>query len=126
MRAVIRCLIRLDAVGCLEGFEASGHALSAKADRDGGQGVDLACAAVTILLRTAGRLLHRHPGLRTAGGAPRGGEMLLEVGAVPDDARGWLQGATDFLLTGLRDIQSEYPQSLEIVIRRKGTTDHGT
>jgi hypothetical protein len=52
--------------------------------------------------------------------------MLLEVGPVPDAARGWLQGATDFLLRGLRDIRDEYPQSLEILIRRKGTTDHGT
>jgi len=52
--------------------------------------------------------------------------MLLQLNRVPEGIRDWLRGVTDFLLAGLRDIQEEYPQSLQIVIRGKGTTDHGT
>ena len=123
---MIRCLIRLDAAGCLEGFEASGHALS-RAPRPGSEGgFDPACAAVTALLRTASRMLYRHPEIDAAGDARQPGEMLLELSRVPEGIRGWLRGVTDFLLAGLRDIREEYPQSLQIVIRGKGTTDHGT
>ena len=123
---MIRCAIRLDASGCLEGFAASGHALEARGAGAEGPGVDLACAAVTTLLRTVSRMLYLHPELRAEGRADRPGEMLLEVGPVPESGREWLRGATDFLLAGLRDVQEEHPQDLEIAITRKGTTNHGT
>jgi uncharacterized protein YsxB (DUF464 family) len=123
---VIRCLVHLDSGGCLEGFEASGHALrESEPIRDGGE-LDLVCAAVTTLLRTASRMLYRHPDIEADGTAPETGSMFLSVRRIPGNLRWWLGGVTDFLLAGLRDIEAEHPQSLQLVIRRKGTTDHGT
>ncbi|MBN1837492.1 MAG: ribosomal-processing cysteine protease Prp [Spirochaetales bacterium] len=123
---MIRCLVSLDAAGCLVGFEASGHALSGVPGLPDGRGFDPACAGVSALLRTAARLLYRHPGLQVGGGADRPGRMLLELSSASEGTRAWLQGVTDFLLAGLQDIQDEYPQSLKLEIRRKGTTNHGT
>jgi uncharacterized protein YsxB (DUF464 family) len=123
---VIRCLIRLDPAGYLEGFESSGHGLQGTPSGARGAGLDLVCAAVTTLLRTASRMLYQHPELDVEGGAPGPGVMHLSVRKVPERLRPWLEGVTDFLLAGLRDIESEHPQGLQITVRRKGTTDHGT
>jgi len=71
-------------------------------------------------------MLYRHPELEVRGGAPEPGLMSLSLEGSPAHLESWLRGVTDFLLTGLRDIEEEHPGSLRIVIRRKGTTDHGT
>jgi len=123
---VISCLIRLDAAGCLEGFETSGHAPPDPSASGGGGGVNLACAGATTLLRTASRLLYLHPELEVEGGAPEPGLMRLVVRRVPESLQPWLQGVTEFLLAGLRDLQAEHTGAVDITIRRKGTTDHGT
>jgi uncharacterized protein YsxB (DUF464 family) len=118
---VIRCVLRLGEDGCLRGLRASGHAGS------GARGEDLVCAAATALLRTASRLLYQRAGLSVSGGAPAPGEMSLEVDGVWGGEPGlWLRGVTDFLITGLQDLQSEHPRRLEIVIFGKGNESHGT
>jgi uncharacterized protein YsxB (DUF464 family) len=97
----------------LRGFDADGHAGTE------GAGRNLACAAATTLLRTAGRLCEQR-GFAAAGGAAEPGTMTLLLGedAAEADA-GWLKGLTDFLLRGLKDLAQEFPR--EILVRTETT-----
>ena len=78
-------------------------------------GGNIACAAATVLLRTAGRLCAEH-GVPYAGGARGAGRD--EAGRLALEAAseiGWLRGVTDFLLRGMKDLQEEFPK--EIILR---------
>lgn len=101
-------LIALSPDGLLRRFEAEGHA-GAKA-----AGSNIACAAVSMLLRTAGRLCAER-GLAREGGAGYPGEMHLVVSPEPGPGSGWLRGVTDFVLRGVKDLKDEFPN--EIVLR---------
>ncbi len=106
--------IRLEVTprGSLRRFEAEGHAGDAPA------GSNLACAAATSLLRTAGRLCADR-GLVSAGGAEAPGTMRMTIGTAPDGDEPWLKGVTDFLLQGLNDLAREFPH--EILVRTETT-----
>ncbi len=96
--------------GCLASFRAQGHS------ENGPAGRNIACAAVSQMLRTAGRLLCAAEGLQAAGSADAPGEMRLSV---PRDAkvdRAWLRGVTDFLLKGLGDLAAEFPREIAISV----------
>ena len=94
--------------GTLRGFDADGHA---GAD---GAGRNIACAAATALLRTAGRLCAERR-LVTAGGASAPGEMRIHLGRSAEDADPeWLRGMTDFLLRGLNDLAQEFPHEISV------------
>ena len=109
---MVRILIALSPGGLLRRFEAEGHAGAAV------RGQNVACAAVTTLLRTTGRLCVER-GITLAGGAGEPGEMrlILSAGAAPEG--GWLRGVTDFLLRGVKDLQEEFPK--EIALRLEMT-----
>ncbi len=94
--------------GLLRRLEAEGHA-GVKA-----AGGNIACAAVSMLLRTAGRVCAQR-GLAVEGGAESPGEMRLVVPPGADADTGWLRGVTDFLLRGVNDLKDEFPK--EIVLR---------
>jgi uncharacterized protein YsxB (DUF464 family) len=86
---------------------AEGHAGTKAAGRN------IACAAATVLLRTAGGACAGH-GIMEAGGAAAPGAMNLEVlPAAPADGA-WLRGVTDFLLRGLKDLQDEFPRDIAL------------
>ena len=104
---MVRILISLSPDGHLHGFEAEGHAGVTV------RGQNIACAAVTTLLRTAGRLCAER-GITVAGGAGEPGEMrlILSAGAAPEG--GWLRGVTDFLLRGVKDLQDEFPKEIAL------------
>ena len=111
----MRILIALSPDGLLRRFEAVGHAGAAV------RGHNVACAAVTTLLRTTGRLCVER-GITLAGGAGGAGEpgemrLILSAGAAPEG--GWLRGVTDFLLRGVKDLQEEFPK--EIALRLEMT-----
>jgi hypothetical protein len=111
---VIRLSLRLRADGCLAGFAASGHAGA------GPKGRDPVCAAVTVLLRTAARLLAERPELQAGGGSPAEGVMRLELQPPPAGSREWVLGVTDTLLTGLRDLDREFPGRLKLDVGEEG------
>lgn len=94
--------------GLLRRLEAEGHA-GVKA-----AGSNIACAAVSMLLRTAGRVCTQR-GLAVEGGAESPGKMRLVVPPGSDAGTGWLRGVTDFLLRGVNDLKDEFPK--EIVLR---------
>lgn len=114
---MLRVLIEVSARGLLRRFEAVGHA-----GADPGRNV--ACAAATILLRTAGRECTAR-GLAAGGGAPARGEMSLELAEAGLSEEPWLKGVTDFLVRGMSDLARDYPDQIAL---RVTTTEvvHGT
>jgi uncharacterized protein YsxB (DUF464 family) len=107
---VIRIEIRLDRRGALAGFTVSGHAGSAP------KGEDLACAGVTVLFRTAARVLQLQPDVRVRGSAPENGEMELRIEELPAAKRQWLAGLSDFLIRGSRDLEEENPKAVALTV----------
>ena len=107
---MIEIRVRLDKPGCLRAFRASGHARAA------GAGEDIVCAAVTVLLRTCARLLSDREGQAAAVKAPEPGELSLVLEPPPQERIEWLRGVTEFLLAGIADLQSEYPDRLTVNI----------
>jgi len=107
---VIQIEIRLDQRRALLGFTVSGHAGSAP------RGEDLVCAAVTVLFRTAARVLQLQPEIRIRGNASDSGRMELHVESAPPEKRQWLTGLTDFLIRGSRDLQEENPKAVALSV----------
>jgi uncharacterized protein YsxB (DUF464 family) len=110
---MLRIELEFRSDGTLARVHASGHA------GDDPAGANIACAAATSLLRTAGSLLAAAGS--AAGFADRPGEMAFNV-APPRDAPGgagtaWLRGVSDFLLQGLRDLQTERPAAIALTVR---------
>ena len=95
--------------GCLAGFEAAGHAGAEPA------GENVACAAATALLRTAGRVLLSE-GLVVDGSRDTPGNMSMRVVSRGTVDAGRLSGVTDFLLRGLRDLEAEFPAHVAVVV----------
>ncbi len=96
--------------GALRCFSAEGHA------GRGERGQDVVCAAATALLRTAARLLYRQADLEVRGQVPEAGRMEVRLRSVPPQRQGWLAGVTDFLISGLRDIEEEHCGTVELKI----------
>ncbi len=111
---MIRLSLRLQADGCLRSFSASGHAGA------GPKGQDLVCASVTVLLRTAARLLSAQPDLRVSGQAPAEGVMRLALEPPPEARREWVRGVTATLVAGLTDLDREFPGLLKLEVGEEG------
>lgn len=79
-------------------------------------GEDLVCAAVTVLFRTAARVLHLHSDLEVYGDASESGKMEVRIATVPTRRREWLGGLTDFLMRGIEDLREENPKTIHLVI----------
>ncbi len=106
-RAILRIHVSLSPEGLLRGFEARGHAGSAPA------GENLACAAATVLLRSAARACAAR-GLASGGGAKEPGDLKLSLARASEPERGWLRGVTDMLLRGVDDLQRDHPGAIEV------------
>jgi uncharacterized protein YsxB (DUF464 family) len=74
------------------------------------------CSAVTVLFRTAARLLQLQPDVRIRGSASEGGRMDLRVEQLPAGKRQWLAGLADFLVRGSRDLQEENPEVIALTV----------
>ncbi len=97
----------VDADGILRGFDASGHAGSVA------RGANLACAAASALLRTAGRLCAER-GIVLEGGAEARGSMRCRVAPRVAGDTEWLRGVTAFLARGLQDLRDEFPKAVSL------------
>jgi hypothetical protein len=112
---VIRAFARIDADGLLLDFEAVGHA------GKGSRGFDIVCAAFTVLVRTAYSALAGLPGARIEDRAAEPGSLDFHMESLPDGMRERAIGMSAFLLEGLRALEGEYPEAVEIrtELRRK-------
>ncbi|MDR1374291.1 MAG: ribosomal-processing cysteine protease Prp [Treponema sp.] len=100
----------LDEAGVLRSCRAEGHAGA------GSAGGDIVCAAVSVLMRTALRVLSGTEGIAVRGDAPRRGLLWLEADYAPE-GKGFLSAAGAFLLEGLASVSREYPDNCTIHIR---------
>jgi uncharacterized protein YsxB (DUF464 family) len=114
---VITVQLRLDGRGCLESLVAAGHSLAASRDSLASDGTNLPCAAVSVLLRTAARVVSMEGRIDSEGSADEPGRLELAVGGYPDEMAGWLRGVTETLARGLSDVAAEYPGEIAIDIR---------
>lgn len=99
--------------GLVLGCRAEGHAGFGK------KGYDLVCAAVTVLIRTAARTMESRDRVVLEGTAPEPGLAGFRLVAFDRYDKDWLLGLGDGLMTGLLDIQEEYPGFCQVEIVRE-------
>ena len=104
-------------VRVLLAFGPEGVLASAKAEGHAGKtlpGYNVACAAVTVLLRTAYETAASYDGVVVSGQAPSPGSLSFEIGRYPPAAAERLKGVGDFLSIGLSGVEREYPGLVEL------------
>jgi uncharacterized protein YsxB (DUF464 family) len=116
---VVRARLSLDASGRILTFEGRGHADSVE------QGFDPACAAFSVLSRTAWEALEGIEGLDVRGSAERPGELRFRVFSSPEGSGERIRGITDFLVAGLRGLERDFPGSFRIRIEMEGRKRYG-
>lgn len=112
---MIAIKLALDEAGLLRGCEIQGHGGA------GGKGADVVCAAVSVLIRTALRVLADRPGVEIRGEAPERGALWMEADYTPE-GRDFLSAAGVFLIQGLKSVAEDYPGhcTLDIYQRSAG------
>jgi uncharacterized protein YsxB (DUF464 family) len=96
--------------GVIQSAIAEGHA-----GTDPG-GSNVACAAVTVLLRTAYETVAGYDGVTVSGRAPAPGFLSFQVGRYPPGTVDRLKGVSDFLVVGLSGVQRDYPGLIDLNI----------
>jgi uncharacterized protein YsxB (DUF464 family) len=99
---LIEIRLVLDEAGLLRGCDIQGHGGA------GNRGADVVCAAVSVLIRTALRVLADRPGIEIRGEAPERGSLWMEADYTPE-GREFLSMAGLFLIQGLRSVTEDYP-----------------
>jgi uncharacterized protein YsxB (DUF464 family) len=101
-----------DEAGLLSSCTVRGHA------GQGPKGGDIVCAAVSVLTRTALRVLSNQEGIFLRGGAPERGIFRIETDAA-GEGRAFLSAAGAFLMEGLQSVSDEYPEYCTMHIHRE-------
>ncbi|MCX7025645.1 MAG: ribosomal-processing cysteine protease Prp [Spirochaetes bacterium] len=107
---MISIRVVLDPSGVASAVEALGHA-SGKA-----RGENVACGAVTVLVRTAYEAFAAEPGIELAASAPGPGELRFAVKRYGVSARDAARAISGFLTIGLSGVQREYPGAVHLTI----------
>ena len=110
---MLNILIETDTESVLKKIRVSGHA------GDAAKGRNIVCAAATSLIRSAYRTVNRHSEAETELDISASGMLDFEISKYDLGKKDWLKGVTDSLLTGLVDLDAEYPDHLEIKILKK-------
>jgi uncharacterized protein YsxB (DUF464 family) len=109
---VIRIKVCLDGAGLLVSCRVEGHAGA------GPKGADPVCAAVSLLLRTAIKILAGRRGIELRGAAPKRGLLWMEAD-YDAEGRDFLAAAGTFLIEGLRSVSEEYPEYCCLIIENR-------
>jgi uncharacterized protein YsxB (DUF464 family) len=99
--------------GLLRSCQISGHAGA------GPKGGDIVCAAVSVLARTAFKVLSERKDLRILGGNPERGEFWLEVSSPGTETKDFLAGVGTFLEEGLLSVSKEYPDFCMVSVEER-------
>jgi uncharacterized protein YsxB (DUF464 family) len=102
----------LDQGGLLRSCRVQGHAGAGK------PGYDIVCAAVSVLMRTALRVLDGREGITVRGGAPARGEFWLEAECTAK-GKEFLAAAGVFLSEGFLSVSEEFPEFCQVTIERR-------
>jgi len=105
---VLTVRVELSRSRLLRRFDAVGHA-------GAGLGRNIACAAATVLLRTADHAC-RDLGMVERRAAARSGELAVHLRKATDGRDEWLRGVTDFLVRGMSDLQLEFPDQIALQV----------
>lgn len=100
----------VDSRSCLVDLDVNGHA------GYGQKGYDIVCSAVTVLSRTAGRILISRFRESCTFESGERGSFRLRVLEIDEGKRDWTRGITEFLLNGLSDLEREYPACIRFEI----------
>ncbi|MBI9098177.1 MAG: ribosomal-processing cysteine protease Prp [Spirochaetaceae bacterium] len=100
---------------CLVELDVNGHADFAE------RGSDIVCSAVSVLVRTAGRIVLSQLLNGCEYESDGKGSFQLKLVKIPDGKQEWMRGITEFLLNGLSDLEKDYPAfvKLEITINEE-------
>ncbi len=107
---MISVKIVIDNHEVISSLTASGHAVS------GESGNNIICAAFTVLVRTAVRLFEGENGIELSGSAVDPGGLDFCISRVLPDKRDWAKGVTDFLLMGIKDLETEFPDECSLIL----------
>ena len=107
---MITAVAVVDARLCLVDLDVNGHADFADSGRD------IVCSAVSVLIRTAGRILLSQLGNDCEVKSDEKGSFKLIVLKIPDGKQDWMIGITEFLLNGLSDLKKDYPAFVKLEI----------
>jgi uncharacterized protein YsxB (DUF464 family) len=109
---VIKADLVLERGGLLKSCRVRGHAGAGK------RGYDIVCAAVSVLMRTAVRVLSAREGITVRSGAPERGGLWLEVEGTAEGGE-FLAAAGAFLSEGLLSVSGEFPEFCQVKIERR-------
>ena len=107
---MLKILISLDIQNVLREIRASGHA------GDAAKGCNTVCAAATSLIRSACRTVNNDSEIESVFSATEPGQLDFSIFKYNLLKSEWLKGITDYLLTGLTDLDNEYPEYFDINI----------
>ncbi len=100
----------LDSNNIIKYVTAEGHAGETPA------GANIICAAVSVLIRSAYRTIVKNSKVEACITAKDEGSLYFRVIQYQDSQNSWLKGITDYLITGIKDIETESPDSIKITI----------
>jgi uncharacterized protein YsxB (DUF464 family) len=109
---MVKVELVLDDTGLLRSCGVRGHAGA------GERGYDIVCAAVSVLVNTAFRVLSNREGITVRGEAPERGEFWLETECTAE-GREFLAAAGAFLREGLLSVSEEFPEFCQVIIKRR-------
>ena len=103
----------LDESGLLKSCDIRGHAGAGK------RGTNIVCAAVSVLARTALKVLNDKEGIIVRGKAEQRGTLFLETEARDSEDKDYLEAVGTYLIEGLTSVAEEFPQYCSITITGK-------
>ena len=102
--------------GLFRACRITGHANAGK------KGSDIVCAAVSVLARTAYKVLSAKKGIAVQGDSPERGEFWMEAACTASndiESREFLAGVGAFLEEGLLSVSNEYPENCRLSIEER-------
>jgi len=109
---LIKVDIKVNGNGCIKELKAEGHG------GVGERGSDILCSAVSVLLRSFAKVVYTSEAIKTEGKASERGSIYLLIRNVPGEKITWLQGMSGLVITGLRDLEREFPGNIRVNILR--------
>ena len=107
---ILKIDICLNSNNIIKYVSAEGHA------GDSPAGKNIICAAVSVLIRSAYRTIVKNSKVEACITAKNEGSLYFRIIKFDESQTEWLKGISDYLLTGIKDIESESPDSVKIVI----------
>ncbi len=107
---MINIRINLDSNGCVKVIEARGHS------SEGIKGQNVLCGAVTVLLKSAAKVIYSDNTIKSSGTAEEPGNLYFKIVDLPVERRSWVKGITDILIAGLFDLEGQFKNEINVIL----------